>query len=216
MPTHLPEDFTFPLLNCVLAIRSSCTTRCCFIDATGRAPQLELGRKRKRSSPRSERRRHPSKTNRRFGKGRDSPPNGHRLPSPRRPRRLVPGITPDFLPEGVGFSSQECRCLDADPLPSQRPRRRRTARRSVCTSPRSHRAALRSRQSSLAVKESILRAFFSIPAGDDNFKLDGDAWATSDFTLLSAFRRTCISRAKVLALTMTPARRRGVEPSDDQ
>jgi hypothetical protein len=44
---------------------------------------------------------------------------------------------------------------------------------------------------------------FSIPAGADNFKLDGDAWATRDFTLFSVMPHMHLL-GKSIRFTMTP------------
>ncbi|MBM3994350.1 MAG: redoxin domain-containing protein [Planctomycetes bacterium] len=48
-----------------------------------------------------------------------------------------------------------------------------------------------------------LRYLFSIPAGAENFKLDGDAYALSDFTLLSITPHMHLL-GKSISLTMTP------------
>jgi peroxiredoxin len=49
----------------------------------------------------------------------------------------------------------------------------------------------------------ILRNFFSIPAGAENFKLDGDLWATQDFTLFSVMPHMHML-GKEIKVTMTP------------
>ncbi|MBI3824196.1 MAG: redoxin domain-containing protein [Planctomycetes bacterium] len=48
-----------------------------------------------------------------------------------------------------------------------------------------------------------LRYFFSIPAGNDNFKLDGDAWAVKDFTMLSIIPHMHLL-GKSISISMTP------------
>jgi peroxiredoxin len=47
------------------------------------------------------------------------------------------------------------------------------------------------------------RFFFSIPPGDANFKLDGDAWATRDFTMLTVMPHMHLL-GKEISVTMTP------------
>jgi peroxiredoxin/mono/diheme cytochrome c family protein len=49
----------------------------------------------------------------------------------------------------------------------------------------------------------LIRDFFSIPAGDANFKLAGDTWATKDFTLLSVMPHMHMV-GKQITVTMTP------------
>jgi peroxiredoxin/mono/diheme cytochrome c family protein len=49
----------------------------------------------------------------------------------------------------------------------------------------------------------VFRTFFSIPPGDDNFKLTGDGWATKDFTLYSISPHMHLL-GKSISLTMTP------------
>lgn len=48
-----------------------------------------------------------------------------------------------------------------------------------------------------------LRFAFSIPAGEERFRLDGDTWATRDFTLLSIMPHMHLL-GKEIAVTMTP------------
>jgi hypothetical protein len=48
-----------------------------------------------------------------------------------------------------------------------------------------------------------LRLFFSIAPGDDRFRLDGDMWATKDFTLLSVMPHMHMV-GKEIAVTLTP------------
>jgi peroxiredoxin len=48
-----------------------------------------------------------------------------------------------------------------------------------------------------------LRTFFSIPAGEANFRLEGDLWATKDFTLLSVMPHMHMV-GKEIAVTLTP------------
>jgi hypothetical protein len=48
-----------------------------------------------------------------------------------------------------------------------------------------------------------LRTFFSIAPGDDKFQLDGDMWATKDFTLLSIMPHMHMV-GKEIAVTLTP------------
>jgi len=47
------------------------------------------------------------------------------------------------------------------------------------------------------------RYFFSIPAGEERFLLDGDTWATQDFTLINVIPHMHML-GKVIKLTMTP------------
>ena len=47
------------------------------------------------------------------------------------------------------------------------------------------------------------RLFFSIPPGEERFKLDGDSWATKDFTMLSVMPHMHLL-GKEISVTMTP------------
>jgi len=116
----------------------------------------------------------------------------------------APGIQPRYMPEGVGFHLPK----NADVVMQVHYHRNGRAEKD------------RTQVGLYFAKKKIehpyqagpvaggsgsgpLRYFFSIPAGEDRYKLDGDIWASQDFTLLSVTPHMHML-GKDIKLTMTP------------
>jgi hypothetical protein len=116
----------------------------------------------------------------------------------------APGIQPRYMPEGVGFHLPK----NADVVMQVHYHRNGRAEKD------------RTQVGLYFAKKKIehpyqagpvtggsgsgpLRYFFSIPAGEERFKLDGDVWASQDFTLLTVTPHMHML-GKDIKLTMTP------------
>ncbi len=116
----------------------------------------------------------------------------------------APGIQPRFMPEGVGFHLPKGSdiVVQIHYHRNGRPEKDRTqiglyfAKKKIDHP-----------YQAVAVGGGAgsgpLRYFFAIPPGDENFKLDGDAWASQDFTLMAITPHMHLL-GKSISLTMTP------------
>jgi len=206
MPSHLPEDVYVSAVELRPGNPSIVHHALLFFDATGQARKLESAEANKKAAPAPIDDDHPqAKTNPDWDKG-PGFTSGMGIGIPRQGGLggWSPGITPNFLPEGTGYFLPK----NADVLMQIHYHRNGRVERdrtqvglyfSKKPVERPYGAGVVAGGQGVG----IFRAFFSIPPGDDNFKLDGDAWATSDFTLYSISPHMHLL-GKSIALSMTP------------
>lgn len=116
----------------------------------------------------------------------------------------APGIQPRWMPEGVGFHLPK----KADIIMQVHYHRNGRAEKDrtqvgLYFAKKKIEHPFQAAAVTGGVGEGALRYFFAIPPGADNFKLDGDLWASRDFTMLSITPHMHLL-GKSIQLTMTP------------
>ncbi len=110
----------------------------------------------------------------------------------------APGIQPRYMPEGVGFLLPE----NSDVVMQVHYHRNGRAERDK-TQIGLYFAKKKIEHPYQASAVTGLQLFLGIPPGEANFKVDGNSWATQDFTLLSMMPHMHLL-GKDIKLTMTP------------
>ncbi len=204
MPTNLPEDVYVSAVELRPANPRIVHHLLLFIDTGGNGRKLELAAKNKKPAPADET--HPQdKQNPDWDKG---PGYTNAMGVGFSPQGGLsgwsPGITPRHLPEGTGFylPKNSDVVMQIHYHRNGRVERDRTQVGLYFTKKPAERPYV---SGVLAGGEGTgpLRTFFSIPAGNADFKLTGDGYATKDFTLYTISPHMHLL-GKNIALTMTP------------
>jgi len=116
----------------------------------------------------------------------------------------APGIQPRYMPEGVGFLLPK-NCDVVMQVHYHRNGRAEKDRTQIGLyfAKKKIEHPYQASQVAGGSGSGPLRFFFSIPAGAERFKLDGNSWASHDFTLLSVTPHMHML-GKDIKLTMTP------------